>query len=369
MKYILIPLCLLTSLWLKAQVVITPLLPAAGLVTKNQLWNFSIFNGTGSSQTIQVQVTLMDISNNQAVLVGTSKTMSLATGARQFGISDVTPVVFNVLNNNYGVDASPEGFLPVGRFSVCYVVNKVVETVTDRLAEECELVEIEPVAPPHLIAPEDSSLVETTHPFFIWTPPAPTYLYNQLRYEWKLVTVMPTQSAATALDQNIPLLIQSNLSSPNFQYPASGPVLDTAKLYAWRITTRNNTTAIATSEVWTFRLKPYQTTIAPATQTHYYSKLRLTDDASYIVSDGYLHYQYLNEINDKKVRLRVYEISGSQRKEISLEQEEQVVILGNNFLTLDLRDATGLKNKNFYVMELINSKGEQWILKFECKKQ
>lgn len=369
MKYILLGLLLVLQQWVVAQVVVTPLLPPSGLVTKTQLWNFSIFNGTGSTMTIQVQVTLTDISNNQGVLVGTSKLMNLPAGTRQFGLSDISPAVFSVLNTNYGVDASPDGFLPIGRFTICYVVNKVVENITDRLTEECDIAEIEPVAPPFLITPEDSSKLETNAPLFIWSPPAPTYLYNNLRYEWKLVEVLPLQTAATAIDQNIPLLSQSNLLAPSYQYPVAGPALDTSKLYAWRITAKNNTTAIANSEVWTFRLKPYSTEAPVTPAASFYSKMRQTDDASYIVTNGKIRYHYLNEINDTKVSLQVYEISGNQRKALALEQTQQAVSLGNNYLMLDISEHIGLKDKNFYLLELTNSKGEKWVLKFECKKQ
>ncbi|WP_315814258.1 hypothetical protein [Paraflavitalea speifideaquila] len=76
-------------------------------------------------------------------------------------------------------------------------------------------------------------------------------------YDWTLVEVQATQSPADAIQQNVPLLSRQNISFTNFQYPLSAPELDSSKLYAWRITARNNLAPIGNSEVWSFRVRQY----------------------------------------------------------------------------------------------------------------
>ncbi|MCP2937171.1 hypothetical protein NK983_31220, partial [Salmonella enterica subsp. enterica serovar Typhimurium] len=85
------------------------------------------------------------------------------------------------------------------------------------------------------LIPADSEHVELTRPFFTWIPPTPLNLFSNLNYSWTLVEVQPTQSAADAIQQNIPVLSQTGLLTTNFQYPPGMAELDTGKTYAWRV--------------------------------------------------------------------------------------------------------------------------------------
>lgn len=364
-------LILLSSLFwcahVSGQVIITLQLPPMGLTIKPQLWNLSLVNSSSLPVTIKIELVMTDASTNQQVMTGTTNQFILPVGVKQLRLNDVMPITYNVTGSGYAIDATPNGFLPVGLFHFCYIVTKIDTDAPERLGEECETVEVEPLSPPQLVLPSDNERIETTRPIFTWLPPSPFSLFNNLNYEWKLVEVMPTQSGADAIVQNIPLLSQNNLTAASFQYPLAMAELDTSKLYAWRVTAKNSIAFVANSEVWTFRVRLPGESRASVPGSAYYSKLRRQIDPSYILAKGTLRFEYKNEINTNHVRIDIYDLSSGTRKELVRDSVEQRVVFGTNYIQLDL---TGYRVKagHIYLMELTNVKGEKWYLKFEYRK-
>ena len=350
------------------QVLINLQLPPSGIMVKSQLWNLSLINTSNDVLNIQVEIVLTDVSNNQRVLAGTSRLFQLPKGIKQLQANDAMPIIYNVLNTGYGIDGSQDGFLPIGTFTVCFSVLRVTNDFSERLAEECETIDIEPVSPPFLIAPSDSEHVDLTHPFFTWIPPSPYNLFNNLLYDWVLVEVQSMQTGATAIQQNVPLLSQSNLAFTNFQYPLSQPDLDTSKLYAWQVTAKNNISPIAKSEIWTFRIRKLGTdTNTTPDKESFYAKLKKEEDASFVLCYGVLKYAYFNELNNGQVEINVFDISGPVRRQVFLDSAFYSVTPGQNFKYFDLRDK-GLIDKHTYRLELVAATGARWYLKFEFRK-
>ena len=349
-----------------AQVLINLQLPPSGVMVKSQLWNFSLVNTATTTYDIQVEVTLTDMGSNQRVLTGTSKLIQLPKGARVIKPSDVTPVTYNV--TGAGVDASPDGFLPVGHFMACFSVLRINSDLSERLAEECESIEVEPISPPLLVSPSDSDQVELVRPLFTWIPPTPFTMFASLRYNWTLVEVAPLQTGAAAIQQNVPLLSQSNLGITSFQYPLSSAALDTGKIYAWQVSAMNNNSVIAQSEIWTFRLRNIGIdTVTTANKEGFYARLKREENASFVLCYGKLNYEYFNESNTTMVQLRLLDISKPVRRTIALDSASYAVTPGQNLRRLDLTDK-GLTAGHVYLLELLNPAGERWYLKFAFRK-
>jgi len=352
-----------------AQVLINLQLPPSGITLKSQLWNFSLVNTSSDILSVQVEITITDLSNNQHVLTASSNRMQLAKGIKLVHVNDAAPVTYNVSNTGYSIDASPEGFLPVGKFAVCYTVLQIIHNGVEQVADDCANIEVEPLSPPILIMPADSEVVTVVRPVFNWMPPSPYNLFNSLQYSWVLTEVLPMQTGAVAVQQNIPLASQSGLSVPVFAYPASLQALDENKLYAWQVTAKNNTTAIAQSEVWTFRIKKADSNdLIKKDPEGFFAKLKHEEDAATVLCYGVLRFEYLNEINNGMVRIDVSDISVGKRKTISLDQTEYPVTTGRNFMQMDLRDKN-LATGHTYLLQLNSASGEHWYLKFEYRKR
>jgi len=351
----------------RSQVVVTPQLPPQGLTLKSQLWNLSVVNTANQNMQAQVELSMVSVSNNQTVLTATTRVLDFPKGLKQLHAGDVAPVTYNVLASGYNIDGSPEGFLPVGTFQLCYSVIRVDLETSERVAEECETIVIEPISPPQLVSPADSEQVELTRPLFNWLPPSPVQLFNNLVYDFNLVEVQALQTGAEAIQQNIPLETESNLTIATQQYPASLPELDTSKLYAWQITARSGGSEVARSEVWTFRVKknvPDSLRLPPV----YYLRMKRENDAAYAICYGVLYYEYLNEGNDRQIPFKVYDLGDASRKELLLDSTLIDLRFGQNLGKLDFSRDNILKDKHIYLLELINSRKEHWYLKFQYRK-
>jgi hypothetical protein len=366
-KYLLLLLLAIRLTDLRAQVVLNLQLPPAGLTVKSQLWNLSVVNTANQNMQAQVELSMVSVSNNQTILTATTRVLDFPKGLKQLHAGDVAPVTYNVLASGYNIDGSPEGFLPVGTFQLCYSVIRVDLETSERVAEECETVVIEPISPPQLVTPTDSEQVELTRPLFNWLPPAPVQLFNNLVYDLNLVEVQALQTGAEAIQQNIPLEMESNLTVTTQQYPASLPELDTSKLYAWQITARSGGSEVAKSEVWTFRVKKNMTDSLKPPPV-YYLRMKRENDAAYAICYGALYYEYLNEVNDRQIPFKVYDLGEKTHKEVILDSTLIDLHFGQNLGKLDFSRDNILKDKHIYLLELINSRKEHWYLKFQYRK-
>jgi hypothetical protein len=358
---------LLLSCGLQAQVVITLQLPPLGLTVKPQLWNMSLINTTGAAMNAQLQMVMTDAGTGQTVLTATTPTFLLPGGAKPINAGTVAPVAYTG-GAGYAIDANPNGFLPVGVYNICYTLTKWNNDISEQIAEECVTAEVEPISPPQLIQPADSDRVIFPRPVFTWLPPTPYNTFSNLLYDWLLVEVQATQSAADAIQQNVPVFLQSNISFASLQYPLSMPELDTGKLYAWRVTAKNNLSPIANSEVWSFRIQKNANDSFKAVNKGLYAPLRREQGPSYVITNSVIRFLYQHEMNSNSVQVKISDINKTAQQVVHLDSTDLAVRSGTNYLSLDLGNA-GLTDKHMYLLELINDRSEHWYLKFEYRQQ
>lgn len=359
----------LLPMFAQAQVVMQPQAPPLGLTIKPQLWNLSLVNATKESMTVRIEMVMTDVSTNQRILTGTTRSFFLPDGAKQVQAKDVIPVTYNAGSSLYSIDPSPEGFLPPGVFNICYTLIGGPKGVPEStIAEACETYEIEPLSPPQLVSPMEQEQVETPAPLFTWLPPAPLSNFSRLTYDWVLVEVQLTQSAADAIQMNVPLLTRQQINFTNFQYPQSAPKLDTAKLYAWRIAAKNNLITVANSEVWTFKVSGEKPESITNKNIGYYARLHTTEDAAFTICTGVLRFEYHNLSNLQQLQFRLFDISTASRRELNTGEQVHQLKPGQNFLNLDLRQVSGMVPKHFYLLEVKGANSEKLYLKFEYKK-
>jgi hypothetical protein len=352
------------------QVTINPQLPPIGLSLKSQLWNLSLANTSGVGMNIQLQLVVTDVSTNQTVFSAETRSFYLPPNVKQVSASDVMPIVYSGLNPAYPVDANPNGFLPIGVFNFCYSIVSPGAHGRVPMDEACDQAQIEPISPPMLVSPVDSEQVENSRPLFIWIPPVPGSLFSNLSYAYHLVEVQPTQSAADAVQQNVPVLYQPNVRTTNFQYPLSAPALDSNKLYAWQIVASNNSAPVGTSEAWAFRLKKDTTKeVVKDPPSAFYTRLSRENGNAFTICNGQLHFAYLQELNSNSVQIHISDVTNSRQQTIELDSGTLAVRYGDNLLNIDLTNVAGIVNKHNYLMDLTNAGGEHWYLKFEYIKK
>lgn len=364
-KLLLFALLLSSGPLLKGQVLLKPNLPPAGITLKSQLWHFSLLNTSAATMEVQVELLLINAANNQKVLSATTRSLTLPRGLSPFTPAGVAPVIYNVLSPGYPVGVGQDDFLPVGVYEVCYQVKRFNGDVEERLAEQCESIEVEPLSPPLLQSPANGEELEVIRPLFQWLPPAPLTLFTGLTYEFRLVEVHPVQSPSIALQQNLPLF-QHSLSTAMLPYPAALPSLDTARTYAWQVAARSAGSGVAHSEIWTFRIKRNGAPPATAGGEGFYARLKKEQDAAFVLTSGAVRYAYTNELNDAFVTLKVFDITTPRHKELKLSTDTATLRYGENYRELDL-PLRQLSAGRKYLLQLTNSRKEHWYLRFEYR--
>jgi hypothetical protein len=214
--------------------------------------------------------------------------------------------------------------------------------------------------------PLDEEKVETTRPVFIWLPPSPQVLFNNVLYDLRLVEVLQTQSSSSAIETNIPLYLQANINLTTQPFPVGYPELQVGKVYAWQIIAKNNNSAVSKSEIWTFTVKENKQELSNNKPEGYYSKLRNENDASYIICTGILHFELNNELNQNSIEIRITDLSGPGRKAVRLESSTVPIKLGQNFIDIDLLGSS-LMNRHIYQLVVESLNKGKWFVKFEYR--
>ncbi len=355
----------LLSKIMMGQVVVNLQLPAIGLSVKSQLWNMTISNTSTEPMSIKITLILTDIRTGQQVLSGSTGILNLPPGNNFFQYGDILPISYVVLNNNYMVDASPEGFLPPGNYNICYEVLRISE-LTESMAEECSDVLVESLSPPYLTQPDDLSEIEELKPVFAWLPPTPEYLLNGLSYNFKLVEILPNQTCSDAIGQNFPLVSEQNLLMPNLIYPTSQSPLDTGRTYAWQVVANNNGLPVSESEIWTFKVKS-GATLSLTENKAPFVKLKTDQVPSAFICSGVLQLEYNNELNDSLIGIEIFEEGTNGRRKLGLDESFIPLRFGQNLISIDLTSNNGIVDGHQYTVELMNSKMELWRGRFIYK--
>ena len=365
-KYFLI-LLLIPCLISQAQLIVVPQLPPAGVIQKNQLWNLLVTNTTQNNLYVSINMMMTNNQNGEQVLGASSAPIIIPPGNLMLNATAVAPVQYNVLSSEYNIDPGQDGFLPAGSFQVCYSFYS--DSLTDALiAQECNSIDIEPLSPPQLIFPEDQTSVDRTSlPQFTWLPPAPLNLFTHLQYDLYLVQVDPGQVAADAIQSNIPVLYQQDITGTSLLYPASAPALEPGVQYAWEVVAKNNETPVSSSEAWIFTLKDFGRDSIHLTELPF-TRLQKNNESGYSICAGRLKFAYINETADTAWNVTMYDISSTNALPVSFELDSVRLKTGLNLVQMDLTGNRSFMDKHIYLLELHNSRNEVWRMKFEYLK-
>jgi hypothetical protein len=364
-KILLIFLVFFISKTINAQVVMNIQMPQAGMHLNSQLWNLTLINAGNSTAEVRIDMLLSDAISGEPILSGSSREFFLPTGPKQIQLTELNPIQYNIISAQYGASASPDGFIPIGHFVVCFSIFRRNGEVLEKIAEECETLIVEPASPPILVYPEDEASIDENRPAFFWIPPSPSFLFSSLSYQFLLVEVLPNQQPGDAIQNNLPLVDQDNISQQFLQYPATQPALDTGKIYAWMVKAYNNLQPVSNSEIFSFRLLTEKDSLSLVNQV--YTILKSPDDMKFTVSTNKIYYEFVNMDNTDTLQLEILDVTSSQTKKINLSQAFTLVRPGQNFLEMDLENIPGIINNHLYVLNATARNGRRLAFKFIYK--
>ncbi|HRO46815.1 hypothetical protein [Agriterribacter sp.] len=343
-----------------AQIIITPRLPAAGLLQQQQLWNLLLVNTSNYSGAMQLQMIMTDMVTGQKIIAATSRSFTPGKGATLIKETDVAPVQYNYFSTTPISGNGSANLLAAGRYMICYTVISYDDKPLQSFAEACEPVEIAPLSPPQLISPPDTTWIETAYPGFAWLPPAPAAMVPQLRYELFLTEMKKGQNAYEAIQKNTPVYMQQYITAPYLLYPSAAPSLEPGKQYAWQVIAKNGEVYAQQTEAWSFGIK--NDSPVAIKDTSAYPKLAKGYDAHSYICRGDIKFEYNNEAGDSIVSIAIYEWQNGQQKKV--ENSHLHMKPGQNFIEMELTVTGKLRHAQVYLLEIINNRKETWNFKF-----
>jgi hypothetical protein len=325
-----------------AQVSLQPTIPSVGMIQKNQLWNVLVVNNTTSSYECRLSLVLRDRITGQELLTATTSFFTLTAGAKQLNANVVAPIQYNNLQS--GIDNKLQGLLPVGTYTACYELITSAPKVFN-LSEECVPFDTEPLSPPLLITPADSSVLEIAPAQFSWIPPTPDGMFDGLHYEVLITPINEGQKPAEAIQENLPIFNNGNQLFTTLTYPNSTTSFEKEKWYAWQVVAKDKGNYAGKSEVWLFKVSQQLPSV-------------LNQDASYLEMGNSEFNPKLYTFSNNNLKVNYYSYEKEQVDTIrifsSTNQLKQTVfksiIYGNNFFTVDINFP--INNNEIYTIEI-----------------
>lgn len=347
-----------------AQISFTANLPPSGLISRQQLWNISVVNASGQVYKVYLEWRMSDLESGVEIISARSNSIRISPGASAVSVQQLMPVQYNVLSPAYQSFGVTD-LLPVGTFQICYSMWLQAGDRFDRISEDCQVTVVEPLSPPILTAPENGTLLPDPNPILTWIPPAPLNQFIDLTYDLVVVTVLPGQSDVDAIDRNIPFYARSSLSATAFPYSGGYPVFEPGKKYAWRVVARSTNRPVAYSEVWSFSLDTTEAIADLAVREGAYPRMSRTQQLSYAVMINDLRFEYLNPTADTTWNVQITELSGKRNWIRDFSMDTIPLHYGKNFVRIREELLPFLEDKKLYQLELRNSFGEVYRLRFE----
>jgi len=342
----------------QAQVSMTLQVPPGGVLLKKQLWAMALVYTGNTPIYTRVSLLLTDASGSQPLLTAATPSFLLSRGAKQITAADVSPIQYQYLSPAI-TDRDPEGFLPVGAYQACYTVLAGDEQ-SSPLAEDCVQFEVEPLSPPMLNTPADEDTLPTTLPQFTWLPPSPLNLFSNLSYRFNLVEVRPGQNPSDALQENLPVYTNRNVTDIYMNYPASALSLDTAKQYAWQVVAQNNLQPAAQSEVWTFRLKGSGQSYPQFNGNYIVLKAAGEGAGAYTVANGVIGIKFYSFDKDRYTDIKFF---SADQKLVTVANVR--IVNGTNYITYGL--GASFKSGQLYFIQIKGMNNIRYTAAFRIK--
>lgn len=348
----------------RGQFILIPEVQPGGVVIKQQLLSLVINNLSGTTKRAILLITVTDRISSQVLLEANSSILVLSAGAKRVTYNELSPLNYAVATIGFSADRQFNQPLPVGEYLACYhLVN--ADNKRETLTSECVRIMAEPLSPPLLIQPENKTMVMEPRPVLTWTPPAPVYMFNALSYDIIVSPVYDKQSPEEALQRNIPAMTTISLNN-SIAYPSSYTNLETGKTYAWQVVAKDAGRFGGKSEVWTFTVMPDSVVQIITNAT--YIKLVKQSPQTTVVHQGVIKSEYFNYLADSVVSCTVQRANGRDAKGKQSVSFELRVKAGQNFLQYNLNGKLRLDENEVYELKLINSRKEEWIMKFIPRK-
>ena len=335
--------------------IIIPGMPS-GMVKPEMLWNLVVVNQENQSFVGRIQLTIVD-KNNTALLNVFSNQIVFSKGTKSITYTNAIPLDY--VYNNIG---SNQSWLKVGQYTICYTVVNDQGKEAQTVGSECEELNIEPMAPPLLNEPPDTSSIYDVRPNFLWTPPAPVNIFSDLKYELRIAEFKEGQTLSDAIEYNVPEYFENGFTINAKSYPSSYGALKVGHTYVWQITAYDPHYSIK-SDIWKFKV--VEDTVMNIIEGSPYLRLSSSVTALGTMHQGYLKLLLSNYTTDSIAVLKIKEEGSSDESYVTTVAVK--IKPGENFVIQQLDKAVRLNEKKVYQVIWINGRNEKWSIRYQPK--
>lgn len=311
-----------------AQVTLQPVLPPTGMIAQNQLWNVLVVNSSSITYNCTLKLVLSDRQTGQPVFTAFTAPFAVAGGAKQLNTNTLSPIQYNFISGVF--NSSPAGLLPAGSYTACYSLSSPAGKGDD-LADECVQFDAEPLNPPLLISPSDSSRLQIMPGQFSWTPPSPAGMFDRLHYEILITEIREGQNANEALQENIPFYNEGTLINNMLNYPGTATGFEKGKWYAWQVVARDDRQYAGKSDVHVFTIEEDS------------NKISLQPDIYLLLED---HAKGTYELTNRKLNIKYFSFDK--------DHEAQIVFSDNKGNTIKTNKRKVSQGQNYFEFRLGN---------------
>lgn len=338
-----------------AQINIQPVIPMAGVIQKSTLWNIVLTNTSLNTFECRLELTIRERTNGMEVMTATTGSFQMSGGAKQLNANFLLPIQYNYIAPSFS--SRTDDFIPIGDYIACYRLTYG----KDITAEECVSFDVEPLSPPMLINPADSSVLDLQPSQFAWIPPSPTNLFSRLQYEVLITEIQPGQKAEEAMQQNLPFYTEPNVQINNITYSGMATSFEIEKWYAWQVIAKDDNNYAAKSEVWVFKIND-KSSINMIVDAAPFVKMKKYNPEKGIAQNGVLKLSYLNETSDTVAKINFIDLSSPEKvtKTITIPIKQ-----GENLIKYNVAKELKFQKGKLYKAEIINSRNEKWEMLFE----
>jgi hypothetical protein len=336
-----------------AQISIQPILPLAGMVQKNNLWNIAVINTSTDTYDCRVELTLRDRNTGLEVITATTGIFTIGAGAKQLNMAFLQPIQYNYISTS--ITNRVGDFIPIGNYTACYRLTANGKSI---VAEECVSFDVEPLSPPMLITPADSSVLEVAPTQFTWIPPSPLNLFNKVDYEVVITEIIPGQKAQEAIQLNLPFYSDPNVPINNISYKGATTNFEKDKWYAWQVVAKDDRNYAGKSEVFVFKI----TNEPPLQKSENIFYLYLQDEVkgTYNIDSKTLHIKY-NSIYEIAEASFVFKDDNGK----IIKTSKQKISQGDNYLDFSLGGK--FKQNKIYLLSFKDKNNKIFSITFSIK--
>lgn len=329
------------------------MVPQSGLVLKSQLWQITATYLATDQPDAIVELVVTDRISNLPFITASSSPVKLMQGVQVFSEATLGPITYTYTapGNNW----ETTGMLPVGLYQFCYRVITVSQK--NVLEEMCIETDVEAMSPPMLTYPEDSALLETQYPQFVWLPPAPVTIFPNLKYDLLAVEILPGQTAQEAVQRNMPFYSAAGLTENMHVYQSTFSNLDTGRYYAWQVTSRNGDTYGAKTEVWVFKIT-HPNPLPNMNGAVFYPRLtKSIYDAVLFLGESPVRFEFINELNEMNATISLV---SSEAKGQVIDTKQIKILAGENKINWDASLPARKTSEQLVVLTLNLPSGQRW---------